>query len=66
MDGILPELTEVKVFYKADLKDGVLQIKLEEDSSKLPTYQMPWGRYRCLRMPFGRSAAPEYFQQKLD
>ena len=51
IEDILPELADVKVFSKADLKDGFLQIQLDEDSSKLTTFQTPWGRYRYLRMP---------------
>ena len=58
--------TDVKVFSKADLRDGFLQIQLDEESSKLTTFQTPWGRYRYLRMPFGISPAPEYFQRKMD
>ena len=56
----------ILLFSKADLKDGFLQIQLDEESSKLTTFQTPWGRYRYLRMPFGISPAPEYFQRKLD
>ena len=66
IEDILPELADVKVFSKADLKDGFLKIQLDEDSSKLTTFQTPWGRYRYLRMPFGISPAPECFQRKLD
>ena len=43
-DG-LPELSDVKVFSKADLKDGFLHIELDDESSLLTTYQTPWGRY---------------------
>lgn len=66
IEEILPELAKAKVFTKADLKDGFLQIQLDEESSKLTTFQTPWGRYRWLRMPYGISPAPECFQQKLD
>ena len=66
IEDILPELTDVKVFSKADLKNGFLQIQLDEEYSKLTTFQIPWGRYRYLQMPFGISPAPEYFQRKLD
>ena len=41
IEDILPELTNVKVFSKADLKDGFLQIQLDEESSKLTTFQTP-------------------------
>ena len=66
IEVVLPELTEVEVFLKADLKDGFLQIQLNEESSELTTFQAAWGRYRYLRKPFGISPAPEYFQRKLD
>ena len=66
IEDILPELANAKVFSKADLKDGFLQIELDDESSTLTTFQTPWGRCRYLRMPFGISPAPEYFQQYLD
>ena len=64
IEDVLPDLSDAKVFSKADLKDGFLQIELDEESSKLTTFQSPWGRYRWLRLPFGVSPAPEYFQRK--
>ena len=64
IEDVLPDLSDAKVFSKADLKDGFLQIELDEESSKLTTFQSPWGRYRWLRLPFGVSLAPEYFQMK--
>ena len=66
IEDVLPELAEVKVFSKADLKDGFLHIELDIESSLLTTFQTPWGRYCWKRMPFGISPAPELFQQRLD
>ena len=66
IEDILPELADVKAFSKADLKDGFLQIQLDQKSSKLTTFQTPWDRYRYLRMPFGVFPAPDCFQRKLD
>ena len=66
IDDILPELGKAQIFSKADLKDGFLQIELDDELSRLTTLQTPWGRHRWLRMPNGISPAPEYFQQKLD
>ena len=66
IEDVLPELSNVKVFSKADLKDGFLHIELDDESSLLTTFQTPWGRYCWKRMPFGISPAPELFQQKLD
>ena len=65
IEDVLPELSNVKVFSKADLKNGFLHIELDDESSLLTTFQTPWGRYCWKRMPFGISPAPELFQQKL-
>ena len=66
IEEILPELSKAKVFSKVDLKEGFLQVELDEESSKLTVFQTPWGRYRFHRMPFGITPAPETFQMKLD
>ena len=63
---ILQELSKAKVFSKVDLKQGFLQVELDEESSKLTVFQTPWSRYRFHRMPFGITPAPEIFQMKLD
>ena len=45
IDDILPDLNKVKVFSKADLQEGFLQVGLDEAcaSSRLTTFQTPWG-----------------------
>ena len=45
IEDILPDLSKARVFTKADLKDGFLQIQLDDASSKLTTFQTAWGRY---------------------
>ena len=65
LDDVLPELTGAKIFSILDAKDGFLQIRLSEHSSKLTTFWGPDGRYRWLQMPFGLSSAPEEFQRRL-
>ncbi|PFX12858.1 Retrovirus-related Pol polyprotein, partial [Stylophora pistillata] len=66
IEVVLPELSNVKVFSKGDLKDCFLHIELDDDSSLLTTFQTPWGRYCWKSMPFAISPTPELFQQKLD
>ena len=66
IEDVLPELEGVKVFSKIDLKEGYLQIELDEESSMLTTFQTPWGRWRYPRMPFGIKQASEHFQHKFD
>jgi len=51
IEEILPELSKAQVFSKVDLKEGFLQVELDEESSRLTTFQTPWGRYRWDRMP---------------
>ena len=66
IEDVLPELASVKVFTKADCKEGFLQCELDDNSSLLTTFQTPWGRYKWRRLPFGVSPAPELFQKLLD
>lgn len=53
------------MFTTLDGKDGFDKIKLDDDSSKLTTFWMPFGRYRYLRIPFGICSAPEEFESTL-
>ena len=48
------------------MKNGFWHIRLDEESSYLTMFGTSFGRYRWLKMPFGISPAPEYFQQRLD
>ena len=63
---ISPHLSKAKLFTKANLKDGFLHMKINEESSKLTTLQTPWGRYRWLHVPYRNSPSPECFQQQLN
>lgn len=61
-----PDLSKAKVFSVCDVKNGFWHVELDEESSYLTTFGTPFGRYRWLKMPFGISPAPEYFQQRVD
>lgn len=50
-------------FTVLDLKDGFYHVELDESSSKLCTFNSPFGNYRFKRLPFGLSLAPELFQK---
>ena len=65
LDDVLHDLSESRVFTKADLKSGYWHVILDEESSKLTTFQTCCGRYRWLRLPFGLSVSAEIFQRKL-
>ena len=66
IEEVLPDLANAKVFTKLDCKNGYWQVKLDQDSSILTTFNTPFGRYNWTRMPFGISPAGEIFQRRLD
>ena len=65
LDETLHELSNSRVFSKADLSSGYWHIKLDKESSLLTTFQTTFGRYRWLRLPFGTNVSSEIFQRKL-
>ena len=65
IDDVLPELSNAKVFTKVDCSSGYWQVKLDDESSLLTTFNTPFGRFKWKRMPFGISPAGEIFQQRL-
>lgn len=63
-EDIASRLSGKKVFSIVDEKDGFWQVRLNDESSHLCTFNTPYGRYRFKRMPLGISSAPEVFQKK--
>ena len=66
IDEILPELSRAKVFSTVDAKNGFWHVELDDDSSRLTTFNSPFERFRWLRLPFGLCTAPEEFQRRLN
>lgn len=62
LEEIVAEMPNAKVFSVLDANHGFWQVQLDEDSSKLCTFNTPFGRY-WLRLPFGIVSAPEVFQK---
>ena len=58
-EEVISTTPDAKVFSKLKVKSGFLQIKLDEASSLLTTFNTPLGRYRWLRLPFGIKCFPE-------
>ncbi|XP_037828511.1 uncharacterized protein K02A2.6-like [Lucilia sericata] len=54
-----------KYFSSLDANSGFWMIPLNEKSSKLCTFNTPFGRYRFLRLPFGINAGPEIFHAEM-
>ena len=66
LDDILPELVQSKYFTIKDATSGFWHVPLGLRSSLLTTFNIPWGKYRWLRMPFGLKVSGDVFQERLD
>ena len=64
-EDILPQLNNVKIFTKLDVKEAYWPVRLDDESSYMTTMITPFGRFRWSRLPFGLSVASEIFQRKL-
>ena len=65
IEEVVAGMPEAKVFSVLDVTSGYWQMKLNEESSKLCTFNTLFGRYRFTRLPFGIKSAPEVFQKKM-
>ena len=63
VEEIVAEMPNAKVFSTLDATSGFWALKLDGESSKLTTFQTPFGRYRFLRAPFGIKSIPEIYQR---
>jgi hypothetical protein len=62
---IMNKVRDAKVFSVLDTNNGFWNIELDESSSKLCTFNTPFGRYRFKRLPFGLKCSSEIFQRKI-
>ena len=58
-------MPQAKVFSVLDATSGYWQVKLDEASSKLCTFNTPYGRHHFTRLPFGIKSAPKVFQHRM-
>ena len=66
LDDMLSQLEGAKWFSKMDANSGFWQVEMAESSRPLTTFITPFGRFRFRKMPFGISAAPEFFQRQME
>ena len=66
VDDITTSCSGATLFSTLDAEKAFYQIQLDEESSKLLTFNTPFGRYRYLRMPMGIKSAPEVYQQRME
>ena len=62
-EEIMSMMSDAKFFSKMVASAGYWQIKLDEDSANLLAFNIPFGRYRFMRMPFGIHLASEVFSK---
>ena len=62
ISDLLLKLQGFKYATALDLSMGYYHIPLSENSQKLCTTVLPWGKYRYKRLPMGISSAPDIFQ----
>ena len=55
-------MSGVKFFSKLDASSSYWQICVDKESSKLLTFNTPFGRYKFSRLPFGVHHASKVFQ----
>ncbi len=62
-EEIMAQFANAKYFSKLDASSGFWQLKLDDASSKLCSFNTPYGRYCFLRLPFGIASAPEVYHK---
>ncbi len=63
VEEVVARMSNAKIFSVLDANHGFWQISLDDASSKLCTFNTPFGRYKFKRLPFGICSAPEVFQK---
>ena len=61
IEEVAAKVAGATVFSVLDANSGYWQVELSEASSKLTTFNTPWGRYRYTRLPFGIKTAGDIF-----
>ena len=61
VEDVISRMPNAKVFIVLDANHGFWKVKLPKDSSKVSTFNTPFGRYSYTRLPFGIASAPEVF-----
>ena len=66
IDEVASRLQGAKIVSILDATSGFWQLKLDDESSCLCTFNTPIGRYRFTRLPFRVKCAPQIFQRTMD
>ena len=66
IEEVSTRLSKARFFTVLDANNGFWQISLDDRYSMLTCFNTPFGRYRCMRMPFGINSAPEVWQRTMN
>ncbi|KAK2190146.1 hypothetical protein NP493_86g04009 [Ridgeia piscesae] len=66
LDDILLQLQGASVFSILDARSGYWNVKLDDESKLLTTFNTPYGRYCFRRLPVGLVSVQDVFQNKVD
>ena len=66
IEELTNKFSGAKFFSKLDARHGYWSVKLDDESSKLTTFNSPKGRYRFTRLPFGLNVSQDVFQKHMD
>ncbi len=66
VDDVIPKVQGATHFSILDARNGYWMVKIDEASSRLCTFNTPWGKYRWTRLPFGLTVSGDVFQEKMD
>ena len=65
-DDVYNKLANATCFTVIDFKKGYWQVLLDNESSYMTTFNMPFGCYWFTRLPFGSTVSGDAFQRKFD
>ena len=63
IEDVLTRMQKATIFSVLDASSGFWQIKLDEESARLCTFNTPFGRYMFKRLPFGLCSSQDIFQR---
>ena len=63
IDEVSPELHRGKYFTLGDAASGYWMVELDNESSLLTTFNTPWEKYKCLRLPLVLKSVQTYVRR---